>query len=209
MIDLSDGLSTDLAHICEESGVGAEIQSGAIPRASIGKPARPGRSQLALHGGDDYELLFTAPSDKCVPTRIAGVAITQIGHITRGKQVMLMNREGRRLSSARKAGNTSEELLAHSFWPEDGRWKPAGESKPEASSSACDFRATRTSSLCIVRLLNRSKVSLCSLDWHLSRHVVHWPELCGSGTTCVRIHRRPSPRLTMTSSKNNSDRPAP
>ena len=89
MIDISDGLSTDLAHICEESGVGAELQAELIPRASVGKPAREVDLQLALHGGEDYELLFTVPPDRRVPTRIAGVPITQIGHITRGPKIFL------------------------------------------------------------------------------------------------------------------------
>lgn len=94
MIDLSDGLSTDLAHICEESGVGAEIHAPAIPCASIGKPVREVELKLALDGGDDYELLFTARQGKRVPPRIAGVPITQIGHITKNKHVVLVNREG-------------------------------------------------------------------------------------------------------------------
>jgi thiamine-monophosphate kinase len=94
MIDISDGLSTDLAHICEESGVGAEVEAEAIPRASVGKPAREVDLQLALHGGEDYELLFTTPRGKRVPSRIAGIPITQIGHITRGGKVFLRNRAG-------------------------------------------------------------------------------------------------------------------
>jgi len=94
MIDLSDGLSTDLGHICEESGVGAEINAPAIPCASIGKPAREVELQYALHGGDDYELLFTARPGKRIPARIAGIPITQIGHITRDKHVVLVNQEG-------------------------------------------------------------------------------------------------------------------
>jgi thiamine-monophosphate kinase len=92
MIDTSDGLSTDLAHICEESAVGAEVQAEAIPRASVGKPAREVDLQSALHGGEDYELLFTVPAGKRVPSRIAGIPITHIGHITRGSKIFLMNR---------------------------------------------------------------------------------------------------------------------
>jgi len=94
MIDFSDGLSSDLAHICEESGVGAEVLTTTIPCAIIGKPAREVDLKFALHGGEDYELLFTTPRGKRVPSRIAGVPITQIGHITRGKQVFLVSREG-------------------------------------------------------------------------------------------------------------------
>jgi thiamine-monophosphate kinase len=94
MIDLSDGLSTDLAHICEESGVGAKIQAEAIPCASIGRPRHEVALQFALHGGEDYELLFTAPRSRRIPARIAGVPISLIGHITRGKHVILMNDQG-------------------------------------------------------------------------------------------------------------------
>lgn len=83
MIDLSDGLSTDLAHVCEESRVGADISAELIPRGRIGKPAGEVDLELALHGGEDYELLFTTPPGKRLPRRIAGVAITQIGVITR------------------------------------------------------------------------------------------------------------------------------
>jgi thiamine-monophosphate kinase len=95
-IDTSDGLSTDLAHICEESGVGAEIEGEAIPRASVGRPLHEVELELALHGGEDYELLFTAPRGKRIPSRIAGVPITQIGHITRHRKIILMNRDGTR-----------------------------------------------------------------------------------------------------------------
>lgn len=94
MIDTSDGLSTDLAHICEESGVGAELESILIPRASVGKPAREVDLDLALHGGEDYELLFTTPPGKRVPKQIAGVALTQIGLITRPRFILLRNLKG-------------------------------------------------------------------------------------------------------------------
>ncbi len=94
MIDLSDGLSTDLGHIGDESGVGAKIQASAVPRARIGKPAHAVELEFALNGGDDYELLFTAHPGNRVPSRIAGVPITQIGEITRDKRVLLVNHNG-------------------------------------------------------------------------------------------------------------------
>jgi thiamine-monophosphate kinase len=77
MIDLSDGLSTDLCHICEESGVGAAIMENAIPRA------QGATLHDALHGGEDYELLFTASPRKRVPPAIAGVPVSPIGEIVR------------------------------------------------------------------------------------------------------------------------------
>ncbi|MFZ0958765.1 MAG: thiamine-phosphate kinase [Candidatus Sulfotelmatobacter sp.] len=94
MIDTSDGLSTDLAHICEESGVGAKVEAEAIPRARVGKPPHEVDLELALHGGEDYELLFTAPRKRTIPSQIAGVQITQIGHITRTHKILLRNRRG-------------------------------------------------------------------------------------------------------------------
>ena len=96
MIDTSDGLSTDLSHICEESGVGAEIEASAIPRSQVGRPSHFVDLGLALHGGEDYELLFTAPAGKKFPGKIARVAVTQIGRITRAKAIILCSTEGTR-----------------------------------------------------------------------------------------------------------------
>jgi len=94
MIDTSDGLSTDLAHLCEESGVGAELDSALIPRASVGKPAREVDLDLALHGGEDYELLFTARPGKRVSSQIAGVALTHIGNVTRSRLILVRGPKG-------------------------------------------------------------------------------------------------------------------
>lgn len=77
MIDVSDGLSTDLSHICAESKVGAILNRDMVPIH------RSADLELALHGGEDYELLFTASPRANVPVEIGGVAVTEIGWITR------------------------------------------------------------------------------------------------------------------------------
>jgi thiamine-monophosphate kinase len=78
-IDLSDGLSTDLHHLCAESGVAAVIQQNLLPVA-------PGASlDQALHGGEDYELLFAARPSIRMPRSLTGVPITRIGEVTRRK----------------------------------------------------------------------------------------------------------------------------
>jgi thiamine-monophosphate kinase len=85
-IDVSDGLSTDLSHLCEESGLAAEINAEALPvdaRATL---------QQALHGGEDYELLFTASPKTRVLSQLAEVATHAIGRMKkrgRGPQVEL------------------------------------------------------------------------------------------------------------------------
>ena len=76
-MDLSDGLSTDLDHLCKESGVAAEIDATLLP---LGAGAT---LEMALSGGEDYELLFTAPEAAKLARRIAGVPVTRIGRILR------------------------------------------------------------------------------------------------------------------------------
>ena len=88
MIDISDGLSSDLNHLCSESSVGAFIDSALIPiDANVielcGRRALD-PLQLALHGGEDFELLFAVSPAKVakLPRRVDGVSITRIGEIT-------------------------------------------------------------------------------------------------------------------------------
>lgn len=90
MIDTSDGLSVDLQHICDESGFGAVIYAESLPRTP-----GPRGLEFALHGGEDYELLFTAPQRARVPNEIAGVRITRIGEIVGGREVQLATADGR------------------------------------------------------------------------------------------------------------------
>lgn len=87
MIDITDGLSTDLAHICDESHVGAVIYEHTIPIA-------PNATlDDALHGGDDYELLFS--SSKRVPNEIAGVPITEIGKVAKRSGLRIQDNRGK------------------------------------------------------------------------------------------------------------------
>jgi thiamine-monophosphate kinase len=78
MIDISDGLATDLTHICQESGLAAVLDEAALPVHTLAARA-PSPRDLALNGGEDYELLFTAPSTARIGRRIAGVPIHRIG----------------------------------------------------------------------------------------------------------------------------------
>jgi thiamine-monophosphate kinase len=96
MMDLSDGLSSDLPRLCAASGTGAHLDLKRIPRVSIAKSdVHRGfdASQLALHGGDDYELLFTVAKKNVVriPSAIGRIAITQIGEITSQRKILLSN----------------------------------------------------------------------------------------------------------------------
>ncbi|MGH9803648.1 MAG: thiamine-phosphate kinase [Candidatus Acidiferrales bacterium] len=101
MIDISDGLSTDLNHICEASRVGARLYQDRIPAVDIPAPlARRLRTtglQLALNAGEDYELLFTLPKARAqrLPRMLAGIKLTPIGEITRDRRVVLVDGKGR------------------------------------------------------------------------------------------------------------------
>ncbi|HEX5483198.1 MAG TPA: thiamine-phosphate kinase, partial [Terriglobia bacterium] len=106
-IDLSDGLSTDLGRLCQSSGVGAKVWAERIPVPpdfSTGNPA--GHSHLfhlALHGGEDYKLLFAVrPGNVArVPDSFEGVRIHRIGEVLAGptKSLVLPNGAHKRLES--------------------------------------------------------------------------------------------------------------
>jgi len=98
MIDISDGLSTDLTHLCRASGVAAEIDEAALPVHVLAQWEHDGVG-LALHGGEDYELLFTAPTGTRVPGTVGDVAVTRIGRVRRAKRgeplIAMRERDGR------------------------------------------------------------------------------------------------------------------
>jgi len=103
MIDISDGLSTDLERLCAASGAGARLSADRVPRVEI--PATAARKlaalhldplQMALHGGEDYELLFTVSPGKVKRLRRAPghSLLIPIGEITRQKQIVLVESNG-------------------------------------------------------------------------------------------------------------------
>jgi thiamine-monophosphate kinase len=89
MIDTSDGLSTDLHHLCMASKVGAVVDEIVLPVTS-----ERDRFRNALHGGEDYELLFTASPDRNVPESIEGVPVTRIGGITKDRKIKVWMPDG-------------------------------------------------------------------------------------------------------------------
>ncbi len=102
MIDISDGLSSDLNHLCAASGVGALIESSLLPIDHqvvelCGRRALD-PLQLALHGGEDFELLFTVKPDDVsrLPRKVDGAQITRIGEIQTSDEGVQI-REGARI----------------------------------------------------------------------------------------------------------------
>jgi thiamine-monophosphate kinase len=93
-IDVSDGLAADLGHICERSGCGARVDLAALPlsRALRASHAAAAARELALHGGDDYELCFcVAPADReraLAAAAAAGTPITVIGALTAERAIV-------------------------------------------------------------------------------------------------------------------------
>jgi thiamine-monophosphate kinase len=104
MMDISDGLSTDLTRLSEASKVGARIYANKIPQVAI--PAATAKKlsrgsldplQMALHGGEDYELLFTVSREKAKLLRGAPnfSRLVAIGEITTSKKLLLIDVAGR------------------------------------------------------------------------------------------------------------------
>lgn len=98
MIDCSDGLSADLNNLCQASGVGAYIDPLRIPLSRALKAVRKDALRLALHGGEDFQLIFTVPP-QAVP-RLAPLAkahrLTDIGCIVEEKGIWTVDARGRR-----------------------------------------------------------------------------------------------------------------
>lgn len=100
LMDISDGLSTDLGRLCEASGVGARVDAGRVPA-----PAEVGPEyslELALHGGEDYELLFTVPKRKLssLPRSYQGIPLHPIGQIYHSRDVLLVLNDGSKVPLA-------------------------------------------------------------------------------------------------------------
>jgi thiamine-monophosphate kinase len=95
MMDISDGLSSDLARLCEASAVGARIEAALIPAPEI--HSRGKSLALALNGGEDYELLFTVSPSKAsrLPGRFQGLPIHRLGEIRRNRKLILIDENGK------------------------------------------------------------------------------------------------------------------
>jgi thiamine-monophosphate kinase len=99
-VDLSDGLADAIHRLAERSGVGAVIDADALPIEAALREWFETRGAdpivAAITGGDDYELLFTAPPRRRVPSEISGVPVSCIGEITRGTRVSIVSETGKR-----------------------------------------------------------------------------------------------------------------
>ncbi len=103
-IDISDGLLGDLAHVLRRSGVGVTVQADAVPRSAVMATMPLALQQLCLlAGGDDYELLFTAPAARhgavLAAGEKAGVAVTHCGHIEAEPGLRVVDAAGRAVAT--------------------------------------------------------------------------------------------------------------
>jgi thiamine-monophosphate kinase len=104
-IDISDGLISDLSHICQASGVGARLEVNLVPiHPTVKKNFKDKSLEMALSGGEDYELLFTASNEVIERVRKAvKCPVTVIGEITADKmsRVILIDKQGKPYKPAR------------------------------------------------------------------------------------------------------------
>jgi thiamine-monophosphate kinase len=104
MIDTSDGLSVDLRHLCEESGTGAEVDLARLPLSPAILALEKYPEHLALHGGEDYQLLFTVKPGRAAEVERLGrrFRLSRIGRMTRGKAVRVVDKIGKKRQLAAK-----------------------------------------------------------------------------------------------------------
>jgi thiamine-monophosphate kinase len=100
-MDVSDGLPGDLPHLCDASGTAAEVELARLPLSDAARAAialDPALQDVAWGGGEDYELLFSAPISARTAIEaaavVAGTAVTRIGRIAAGQGVRLLDRQG-------------------------------------------------------------------------------------------------------------------
>lgn len=98
MIDMSDGLSVDLSHVCEESGVGAEVYLERLPLSPAIRLFEKRPKNLALHGGEDYHLLFTVAPRRLIPlARLQKrYKIFCLGRIREKAGIFLVDKKGKK-----------------------------------------------------------------------------------------------------------------
>ena len=136
-IDVSDGLVADLMHVCESSAVAAEIRGDAVPLSDAGRAAlarAPELMSTVLTGGDDYELLFTAPAALDPAAGGGEVAITEIGEIVGGRGVAVVGPRRRSAGARSRRFQPSLARISH-----QGSWS--------ARRSAVDRAGTARSAM--------------------------------------------------------------
>ena len=204
MIDLSDGLSRDLRHVCAESGVGAEIDAAAVPVHEDAKTlsARDGRDPLdhALNDGEDHELLFTAPESGAL-AHVPG--LYRVGTVIEEPGVWVVTPAGRRARRGRVGA-----LVV-------GRARPFAD---DAGRGVLGIRLRRATVACPIAIdlflwVRRTLVARCPVPCSLLPPL---PVLRGRAGVGVfrrpgharveRLLREPAPTLTLPRSTGRGDR---